>query len=121
MRTTATRRKAPDQPEPVEFWDRFTVLAYFGGDRPLHRQHVVQGRPARHLSEAGERLRQLRALGCQASVTPLHSAWSLRVTSRSRSSRGRRRRRISPSLDQFIGAAASAGSTPVPVFRAIRG
>ena len=43
MRTTATRRKAPDQPEPVEFWDRFTVLAYFGGDRPLHLSTLYRG------------------------------------------------------------------------------
>ena len=34
---------AANQPEPVEFWERATVLKYFGGDRPLHTSTLYRG------------------------------------------------------------------------------
>ena len=43
MSKTAAQGETPNQPAPVEFWERATVLRYFGGDRPLHTSTLYRG------------------------------------------------------------------------------
>jgi predicted DNA-binding transcriptional regulator AlpA len=39
----AAARKKPEMPEPIELWDRQTVLEFFGGTKPLHASTLYRG------------------------------------------------------------------------------
>ena len=41
MNTTPERHAAA--PEPIELWERATVLKFFGGNKPLHQSTLYRG------------------------------------------------------------------------------
>ena len=43
MFVPATSDELPNQPAPIELWERKTVLAFFGGDKPLHPSTLYRG------------------------------------------------------------------------------
>ena len=96
MHDTATTGKSPNPPEPVEFWDRPTVLKYFGGVRPLHVSTLYRGvhdgtypKPIRVSRSAVRWL----ASECRSAAQRMIAA---RDGPKRATHRGRPRRRISP-------------------------
>lgn len=43
MKTVTATTELPKPPAPMELWERNTVLAYFGGDKPLHISTLYRG------------------------------------------------------------------------------
>ena len=43
MRSVTTTETSPKPPAPIELWERNTVLAHFGGDKPLHVSTLYRG------------------------------------------------------------------------------
>ena len=43
MNNITTTGEASNTPLPIELWERKTVLAYFGGDKPLHVSTLYRG------------------------------------------------------------------------------
>jgi predicted DNA-binding transcriptional regulator AlpA len=61
----------PDQQTQIEFWDRPTVLKFFGGSRPLHvstlYRGVHRGRYPKPVNVAGNAVRWVRS-ECEAAA-----------------------------------------------------
>jgi hypothetical protein len=43
MNNITSTGEASNTPPPIELWERKTVLAYFGGDKPLHVSTLYRG------------------------------------------------------------------------------
>jgi predicted DNA-binding transcriptional regulator AlpA len=43
MTNITTSGELPNQPTPIELWDRQAVLEFYGGNRPLHPSTLYRG------------------------------------------------------------------------------
>ncbi|MGY4434842.1 putative DNA-binding transcriptional regulator AlpA [Bradyrhizobium sp. F1.13.1] len=43
MTNITTSGQLPNQPSPIELWDRQAVLEFFGGNKPLHPSTLYRG------------------------------------------------------------------------------
>ena len=87
-------------PEPIELWERATVLKFFGGDKPLHLwpRALYRRRPRRSLPTASVRVptTQVRWVGHECRAARRRMLAAARAEPKPPTKRGRKRRRIDP-------------------------
>lgn len=97
MSSTTTHGETPNPPAPIEFWDKQTVVEFFGGSRPLSIATLYRGmangvypRPVKTSANCARWI----ADECRATAQRMIAARDEPPTKPER--RGRPRRRIEP-------------------------
>ena len=71
MTNITTSGQLPNQPAPIELWDRQAVLEFFGGNKPLHPSTLYRGMVSgiypRPINTSGNTVRWI-ASECEATL-----------------------------------------------------
>ena len=110
MTTNTNDGEAPNRPAPVELWDRKTVLAFFGGSKPINvstlYKGMASGRYPKPVNVGPNTVRWI-AGECRSTLQPHghRTRWSQTADAPGRPPPAPHRQRLKSCANQLVGQA----------------